>query len=94
MARGETSLSSIVQERLGKTFGYFGWGIMTTSAFVYYMRHSMVWARVNPYIMMAGLLGLGFATHNIPYDNTMWLPKLGMYTLFSGVVGMSLLPLI
>merc|ERR1712060_100401 len=35
MARGETRLSSHVQDRLGKTFGYFGYGILTTSAFVY-----------------------------------------------------------
>ena len=94
MARGETTMSSIVQDRLGKTFGYFGWGIMTTSAFVYYMRHSMVWARMNPWMMMGASLGLMFGTHAMPYDNAMWLPKLGMYTLFSGVIGMSILPLV
>ena len=94
MSRGETTMSSLVQDRLGKTFGYFGWGIMTTSAFVYYMRHSMVWARMNPWLMMGATIGLMFGTHAMPYDNAMWLPKLGMYTLFSGVIGMSILPLV
>ena len=35
MARGEALMSDFVQTRLGKTFGYFGYGILTTSAFIY-----------------------------------------------------------
>lgn len=35
MAQGQTYMSPLVQKRLSNTFGWFGYGILTTSAFVY-----------------------------------------------------------
>lgn len=87
-------MNSIVQSRLGKTFGYFGYGIVSTSGFVYYMRNSMAWARMNPWMMMGATMAAMFATHAMPYSDAMWIPKLGMYTALSGLIGMSILPLI
>ena len=93
LARRETLISNFVQTRLAQTFGWFGYGIMTTSGFVYYMRNSMAWARMNPYMMLGASIACMFGTHALPYD-TMMIPKIGMYTAFSGLIGMSLLPLI
>ena len=75
-------MSNIVQTRLGQTFGYFGYGIMTTSAFIYQMRNSMLWTRVHPYALIAGSLGLLFGTHMLDYE-TMFLPKLLCFTAFT-----------
>lgn len=35
LAQGEVRMSNFVQQRMGKTFGYFGYGILSTSAFIY-----------------------------------------------------------
>lgn len=66
---------------------------MTTSAFVYGMRNSMLWARVPTMAMFGLSIGLMYGTHALPYE-TMYLPKMMAYTAFSGVIGLSILPLI
>lgn len=66
---------------------------MATSGFIYYMRNSMAWARMNPYMMLGGSIALLFGTHALPYD-TMFIPKVACYSAFSGLMGLSLLPLI
>ena len=86
-------MSNIVQERMGKTFGYFGYGILSTSAFVYYMRNSMAWASVHPLLLFGGSVALMYGAHAMPYD-TQYLPKMMLYTAFTGCMGLSILPLI
>jgi len=57
------------------------------------MRNSMIASRVHPLLLFGASIGLLIGTHALPYE-TAWLPKLGMYTAFSGVIGLSILPLI
>ena len=40
LAEGQTYMSPLVQTRLAHTFGWFGYGLCSTSAFVYFMRNT------------------------------------------------------
>ena len=93
MAEGQTYMSPIVQSRLSKTFGWFSYGLLSTSAAVYAMRNSMIWASVPWYVLMGGTLACMYGCHAIPYDTA--LPaKMAVYTAFTGLIGLSILPLI
>ena len=93
MSQGETFMSPIVQQRLGKTFGYFSYGILTTGATVYALRNSLAWAAVPWWAYMIGGVGLLFGAHLTPYE-TAYPLKLGFYTAFAGLMGLQVLPLI
>ena len=93
LARGESMMSNIVQTRLGHTFGYFGYGIMTTSALIYQMRNSMVWQRVPSLALLGGSLALLFGTHMLDYES-MFLPKVLCFTAFTASQGIAILPLV
>lgn len=93
MAQGETYMSKLVQQRLGQTLGYTAYGLLSTSAFVYYMRHSDVAMRMNPWLMLGGTIALMFGAHAADY-HTMYPVKLAMYTGMTGMIGLSILPLI
>lgn len=93
MAEGQTYMSPLVQQRIGKTLGFFSYGVLSTSAFVYAMRNSMAWASVPWYAMLAGSMGLMYACHAIDYE-TAFPVKLAAYTAFTGMIGLSILPLV
>lgn len=96
MAEGQTYMSPIVQKRLSNTFGWFGYGILTTSAFVYQLRNYMPMWMMSP---MAGwgLLAASFAcylgAHAFDYERQFPLKVLA-YTAFTGVMGLAILPLV
>jgi growth hormone-inducible transmembrane protein len=91
--RDATAMSPMVQSRLGKTFGYFGYGLMTTGATCFALRNSMAWAAVPWWGYMAGTLALMFGTHMVSYENAYPL-KLAMYTGFMAFMGLQILPLV
>ena len=53
----------------------------------------MAWASVSPWLLFGGSIALLFGTHMIDYE-TAFIPKLLCYTAFTGVMGMSILPLV
>jgi len=91
LAEGQTYMSPLVQKRLAHTFGWFGYGIMSTSAFIYYMRNST--RHVGPIPLFIGSLGLLYLSHIIDYETALPAKALA-YTAFTGMMGMSVLPLI
>jgi hypothetical protein len=54
MAEGQTYMSPLVQDRLGKTFGWFSYGLLSTAGCVYACRNSMAWAAVPWWAFMGG----------------------------------------
>ena len=96
LAEGQTYMSPLVQKRLSNTFGWFGYGILTTSAFVFQMRNSSAMWLASP---MAGwgLLAASFAcylgAHAFDYERQFPL-KVMAYTAFTGVMGLAILPMI
>ena len=91
LAEGQTYMSPLVQKRLAHTFGWFGYGLMSTSAFVYYMRNST--RHVGPIPLFIGSMATLAIAHSIDYETAMPAKALA-YTAFSGLIGMSILPLI
>ena len=57
------------------------------------MRNSMAAASVSPFILFGGSLALLFGTQMMDHE-TMYVPKLMLYTAFTGCIGLSILPLI
>lgn len=86
-------MSPLVQKRLSQTLGYFGYGVLSTAGFIYYMRNSMAWASVPWWGMLGATIGLMIATQAVDYE-TMYPLKLAMFTAFTGAIGLSILPLI
>lgn len=89
-------MSPLVQKRLSHTFGWFGFGILTTSAFVFQMRNSsMMWlaSPLAPWILLAASFGCYLGAHAFDY-NTQFPLKVLAYTAFTGIMGMAILPLI
>lgn len=96
MAQGQTYMSPLVQKRLSNTFGWFGYGILTTSAFVYQLRNYMPMWMLHPMAgwgLLAASFGLFFATHAFDYERQFPL-KVAAYTAFTGVMGLAILPLV
>jgi len=91
LAEGQTYMSPLVQKRLAHTFGWFGYGLMSTSAFVYAMRNST--RHVGGIPLLIGSLGTLYVAHMIDYETALPAKALA-YTAFSGLIGMSILPLI
>ena len=60
MAEGQTYMSPLVQTRLSQTFGWFGYGILTTSAFCYQMRNAHMGFLASPVAPWA-FLGVSIA---------------------------------
>ena len=93
LARGESVMSEMVQTRLAHTFGYFGFGIMSTSAVIYQLRNSMAWQRVPSLALLGGSIALLLGTHMLDYQ-TNFFPKLLCFTAFTASQGLAILPLI
>lgn len=53
----------------------------------------MLWASVSPLLLFGGSLALLFGTHSLPYE-TQYIPKMICYTAFTGMMGLSILPLV
>lgn len=79
-------MSPIVQQRLGQTYGFFSYGLLTTGATCYALRNSMAWAAVPWFVPFLGGLGLLFATHYTSYEHAFPL-KLAFYTGFTACMG-------
>ena len=82
-------MSPLVQQRLGKTFGWFSYGLCTTAASVYLMRNSMAWAAVPWYVMLGGSFACLYAAHALDHPF-----KMMAYTAFTGIMGLAVLPLV
>jgi len=65
LAEGQTYMSPLVQKRLAHTFGWFGYGMFSTSAFVYYMRNST--RQVGGIPLLIGSLATMYMAHMIDY---------------------------
>lgn len=86
-------MSPMVQDRIGKTFGFFSYGLFSTGACVYALRNSLVWTRIPQLALFGASLATLFATHMVPYDSALPL-KLALYTGFTGLTGITILPLV
>lgn len=93
MAEGHTYMSPIVQSRLSKTFGWFGYGLLSTAGSVYAFRNSMIWAAVPWWAFMIGSLGLMYGAHALDYERALPL-KAAAFTGFTWMMGLSILPLV
>jgi len=91
--KGETFMSPLVQQRVGKTLGYFGYGIGATGGIVFALRNSMRAAGANPWLLLGGSIASLIATHMIDYE-TQYPLKMLAYTGFIGCTALSILPLI
>ena len=86
-------MSKLVQQRLGQTLGYTAYGLLSTGGFVYYLRNSTIGHTMNPWLLFGGTVAMIFGAHLCDYQ-TMYPLKLAMYTGMTGMIGVSLLPLI
>lgn len=83
----------IVQERLGKTMGYFTGACGLTGAITYSLRNSQRALMMNPWLLLALSIGTMIGTQVINYENNFLLKNM-MYGAFVGTMSVSLLPLI
>ena len=90
---GETFMSPVVQQRVAKTLGYFGYGIGATGGIVFALRNSARAAAMNPWLLLAGSIASICATHVVDY-HTQYPLKMLCYTTFIGMTSLTILPLI
>lgn len=83
----------MVQERIGKTMGYFTGACGLTGAMTYALRNSQRALMMNPWLLLALSLGTMIGTQVIDYRSNFVLKNL-MYGAFVGTMSVSLLPLI
>jgi FtsH-binding integral membrane protein len=83
----------MVKSRLSKTMGYFGYGIGASSAICYALRNSARAANLHWAVCLAGVIGTMIGTIACDYD-TQFPLKAAFYTGFTGIMGLSILPLI
>ena len=91
--KGETFMSPIVQQRVAKTLGYFGYGLAATGGIVFALRNSMRAANAPWYLLLACAVGCSIGTHSVDYNQN-WGLKMLFYTGFIGSLSLSILPLI
>ena len=82
-----------INDRLSKTFGWFGYGICTTALTISQMRHSFVWASIHPVFWLTGATISWMAAHDLSYKKSYEL-KVTSYTAFTACIGMMLLPIL
>mmetsp|Transcript_7262 Transcript_7262/g.10206 ORF Transcript_7262/g.10206 Transcript_7262/m.10206 type:complete len:282 (+) Transcript_7262:165-1010(+) len=86
-------LTPLVQDRIGKTFGWLGYGILTTSTVVGRMRHNFYWQKFHPVVWFTFAM-IAFANaYHLDY-NEMFIPKVAAFTCFTGFMGMMILPIV
>ena len=93
MSQGQTYMSPLVQSRLSKTFGWFSYGLLSTAATCHLLRNSMMWAAVPWWAHLIVTGGFFFGAHAVDYESMMPLKAL-FFTGFTGMMGLSILPLI
>ena len=91
--KGETFMSPVVQQRVAKTLGYFGYGLGMTGAIVFALRNSYRAAAMNPWLLIGGSIASIVGTHMVDYQ-TQYPLKMALYTTFIGMTSLSILPLI
>jgi len=93
MAEGQTFMSPLVQSRLGKTFGWFSFGITSTVACVYACRNTMAWAALPWWAFMGGTFACMMGAHAFDYETQLPL-KIASYTAMTGLMGLTIVPLV
>ena len=82
----------IVQQRISKSLSYFGGGLAITGILVGALRNSSL-AYMNPWGMLALMLGSCFGTMMVDYDRSPVL-KHGLWLGFMTTIALSMVPLI
>lgn len=91
--QGQTIMSPLVQDRVGKTLGWFGYGLGATASIVYAIRNSMRLAGVSPWLILPASMAFALGTYMTDYE-TNFPMKVMMYTGMCGVMAVNMLPLI
>lgn len=89
-------MSPLVQTRLSQTFGWFGYGILTTSAMCFQMRNSSMMFMASPaapWVLLGASIACFMGAHAFDYESQFPLKVLA-YTAFTGVMGLAILPMI
>lgn len=90
--RGETFMSPLVQKRVAKTLGYFGFGLGFTGLVAFALRNSAAAMNLHWALCLAGVIGCQVGTYACDYNNAYPL-KMAFYTAFLGMVGVTIMPL-
>lgn len=91
-SRGETFMSPLVQTRVAKTLGYFGFGLGLTGLVAFSLRNSAAAMNLHWAICLAGTVGFSIGTRMCDYQ-TQYPLKMAMYCGFLGMVGVTIMPL-
>jgi len=92
--QGETFMSDLVQQRIGHTMAYFGYGLSITGATTYLLRNSRIAQSTGCGIAaFVGGLGLIVGMHMTDYQTNSIL-KSGLFAAFCGIEALMILPLI
>lgn len=83
----------MVQERIGKTMGYFTGACGLTGAMTYALRNSHRALTMNPFLLFALSMGTLIGTQMIDYQRNFVLKNL-MYGAFVGTMSAGLIPII
>lgn len=90
--RGETFMSPLVQQRVSKTLGYFGFGLAFTGLVAYSLRNSAAAMNLHWGVCLAGMIGFQIGTYASDYHKSYPL-KMAMYCGFLGMCGVTVMPL-
>ena len=85
--------SPVVQDRIGKTMGYFGGACSLTGYMMYSLRNSSKALTMNPWLLLALSMGTLFGTYMIDYEQNFALKNM-MFAGFIGTMSVSLVPLV
>ena len=89
----EDSIRDLTQERLAATFGWFGYGLLTTGVAASYFRHSFMMTSIHPIVWFTGCSLTIMGAHYFNYKTMLPLKALS-YTGLNICMGMMLLPLL
>ena len=68
-SKGETFMSPLVQKRVAKTLGYFGFGLGFTSLVAFGLRNSAAAMNLHWGICLAGVIGFQLGTRAFSYND-------------------------
>lgn len=90
--KGETFMSPLVQKRVAKTLGYFGFGLGFTGLVAFALRNNQMALNLHWGICLLGMLGFQVGTRSCDYQTNYGL-KMVMYAGFLGICGVTIMPL-
>ena len=85
-------MSPLVQSRVAKTLGYFGFGLGFTALVAYSLRNSQRAMDLHWAICLAGMMGTCIDTKMTDY-NTQYPLKMAFYCAFLGICGVTVMPM-